>query len=194
MVKNIDLKIQMILESRVSLEDASVIFSIPKEELVIMASKYRSPLSTNLQEALQYLFYYEATYYKERDRKKTRFMAKAWLKRYLNLCRTKDKREQSQALTNFKKSFIDEKVKNFPNREKKILTSEEKEDLVRYQLKYALNNSFIIEAFRVGKHSYLEWIENNISGSLKRRYGLLNEYWTIIYEKKLIEGDKRGRK
>lgn len=193
MVKNIDLKIQMILESRVSLEDASVIFSIPKEELVTMASKYRSPLATNLQEALQYLFYYEATYYKEREKKKTRFMAKSWLKRYLNLCRIKDKREQSQALTDFKKSFIDEKVKNFPNREKKILTSEEKEDLLRYQLKYALNNSFIIEVFHVGRHSYLEWIENNISGSLKRRYGLLNEYWTTFREKKFVDNNGRGR-
>lgn len=193
MVKNLDLKIQMILESRVSLEDASVIFSIPREELAAMADKYRSTLSSNLQVALQYLFYYEATYYKEKEKKKSRFIAKAWLTRYLNLCRIEDRREQSQALIKFKKSFIDEKVKDFPTRDKRTLTSSERESLIRYQLKYGVNNTDMSEVFRVNHNCYLAWTSNIKDVSLKRRYELLNEYWTIIYEKKLIEGGKKGR-
>lgn len=184
---DLELKIHMILESRVCIEDASIIFNISLERLRDLADSSATSLILNreLREAIRYLFNYEATYYNDEDKKKTRWLAKLWLRKYINILKIEDKKEQGESLKDFKDRFIDKKAKLIARENHNNLSREDKDTVLRYQIKYGLSNKDLAEILSLSRDIFTSWAKSSNNEFIKKRYFLLNEYYKTIRESNL---------
>ena len=160
------------LESRLSLDDASRLFKVSKEDLT-NALKH---LDYTTSQGLKYLINYESihpTYNSKLSMLKASFL----LNRLKNILTIEDNNERNKALEKFVAQLYGPVIK-ITHGEYSSYTKEEKEAILKYRLKYALNSSdFLVD------HCHLrKWESELEDGELKTKLNVLRNYFHDYYQ------------
>lgn len=165
----------IMLECRLSLEDASKIFSIDRKVL----EEYLLSSNNSHFRALQYLVYYEAPSF--RDNPKGKWKATLLVRKLYQILKNSNKDERIVALNDYIKMLQSPDLSFIGQKNKFRYTKEEKEKVLKFRLKYAASSTMLpID------HSRIEiWEKELEEGEFKTRLGLLREYLQSIRFKNL---------
>ena len=169
----------IMLEARLSLEDASKLFGIPKEELEerILARKDYPYFYID---ALKYLVYRESLL-PSYNRAKSLFMGKLLLKRLHKILHIPDSQMRKEELDKFVKVLSGPDLKHVLYRKIGPYSEEDKKLILSYRLKYAVSNKEMYAIFKI-RHDRLEKWENELEESkLKTQLINLRDYLNSCY-------------
>lgn len=169
----------IMLECRLSLEDASRIFQVDinklKENLTI------NILGGELYEAIKYLSHEVNCY--PLDNSRGLFKASIYIRRLRKILKISNEIERKTELEEFIKDlqgpdirFALEKPLTGAKYEK-----EEKELILKYHLKYMLTGLEMMQIFHIHKESLIRWEQELPESELKTRLSILREYLNNKY-------------
>ena len=165
--------IYIILESRLSFEDACELFKISKEELETIMN---CCVNQTLHRALKYLFYCESKISSFSNPEKAKFKATLLYKKYLNILKIKNEEERKVKVNLFMKDLSGNRIESLKDKNKRYFTIEEKEFIFKHQIKFALTFRELEYFYNIHSQILLKWKNDLQDEQLKNRLKCLDEY------------------
>lgn len=176
----------IMLECRLSLEDASKIFGVDMTEL--KESFNAKNIGLPYCSALDYLSHEIANYSSEN--KRGIFKANLYIRKYRRILKNSNKEERKKELEELFLDLMGPDI-SFAIDKCTYYTPEEKERILKYRLKFAKNNSEMKAAFHMNHIALQKWEDELPEGELKERLGIYREYTKSKYFARLR---KKGKK
>jgi len=165
--------VYIILESRLSFDDACKLFKISKEELETIMN---CCLNQTLHRALKYLFYCETKISCFSNPEKAKFKATLLYKKYLNILKIENEDERKEKLNLFIRDISGSKMESLKDKNKRYFTIEEKELVFKHQIKFALTFRDLQYFYNIHSQILLKWKSELQDEQLKNRLKCLDEY------------------
>ena len=184
----------IMLECRLSLEEASQIFKIPKEELE-QAITNREDIGEIYLRAIKYLIYTESYSTPVLDNQKGIFKAKMLYNRLIKILKIENVLEKKEFLTNFIQELKGPDVIKIRDSSGKFYNNEERRLLLKFKLKYGLSNRLFTTLTGIEARKLSNWEEDLDDQYLKLRLQKLRDHGkdTTPFTLKLIRENKLKR-
>ena len=161
----------IMLECRLSVEDASILFGVEPEQLRKEIMDFLKLGS--LQHSVEYLLY-EVSYYRG-ENKKGLFKAKVYTNKLYKILKVKNKEEKAALLNQLIKVLQGPDIRSLIDKTG-LYTEDEKYSILKYQAKYGYSVREMAKRFGFDQHAIKRWTDNLTDPELKIRLGILKEY------------------
>lgn len=169
----------IMLECRLSLEDASKIFKVDAQKL--SENFNQETLSENIYDAMKYL-YHEAMCFSE-ENKKGLFKANLYIRKLRKILKNPNQEDRKKELELFINDLKGPDINFVLEKPQKCrYTDREKELILKYRLKYCITGVDMYAAFHIFHQVIHDWEYNLPECELKTRLGILRDYLDNRYK------------
>lgn len=176
----------IMLECRLSLEDASRIFGVERREL--WENLTINVIGQDYYHSIKHLLY-EVSCYKGNNEKGV-FKAQLYIRRLRKILKIQDKAERKEKLQNLYQDLMGPDIR-FAFDKITIYSPKERELILKYCLKYGRTGVQMEKDFHITHEAIKKWEEELPNGELKERLKILREYRQDLY---FARNRKRGHK
>lgn len=169
----------IMLECRLSLEDASKIFKVDAQKL--SENFNQETLSDNIYDAMKYL-YHETMCFSE-ENKRGLFKANLYIRKLRKILKNPNRVERKKELEFFINDLKGPDISFVLEKSQKCrYTDREKELILKYRLKFRVTNTEMYSTFHIYYQIFRKWENNLPECELKTRLSILRNYLDNKYK------------